>query len=708
MLLTLSFHAEAQNQLTSVQPAAGDINLKVLMWNILGKRNLESYFDVNGTTGRDRMIEIIKETEADIVCMTETYGSAVDISAATGFHYWTPDPTANLTIFSRYPLENAGIVPGLSLYSFIRATVVLPDNRKVKFYNIWLTSEGRGINQIKNLSISDQAFNEGDDNRADQLLQLLNHSELQQDLANQDEIPVIIAGDFNCVSHLDYTAATKAAGLNFGRVLDCRASKDMANKGFTDTYRYLHPTITKSTLGHTWETWKSPDTLFTRIDFIYSAGAKLIPLESKNLVYYKNNTTQHWPYWPSDHGAVFTSFNFKSTINSTEPTALFDVVEKCGSTTYAVGDNVQFIDKSLDSPTDYLWTFEGGTPSSSTDQNPSIVYNTTGTFDVELKVSNSIGSDNLLLTDYITIKDHQVGYNAYTYINFYDGIQDLSKNKFNLTSVDVNLEDTYRFSDSTMSYGVFGTNSKIEIDQGDLSECLPQNEFTASCLVYKKSTEAYGGYLGYFQDNGSFERGMILGNLNQKFSIGLCTENNPGISYLTAPNNYELNQWYHVAITYDGSMLRMFVDGEIVLENTNEGGKVLWPTAGWYVAGRYKDNDEDFGMNGYLDEINLLSEALSPEGIKSMYEDLKVLSVGQHPTINEPQLSVTVANGKLLLNLNEEVQKTALYSSRGELIMQTYKNEKTINISSLPIGIYIVQVQLIDGTLMNRKVVLKK
>ncbi len=54
--------------------------------------------------------------------------------------------------------------------------------------------------------------------------------------------------------------------------------------------------------------------------------------------------------------------------------------------------------------TSYLWNFSGATPSTSTDVDPTgICYNTPGTYDVELIVSNTNSSDTLFLANYITV-----------------------------------------------------------------------------------------------------------------------------------------------------------------------------------------------------------------------------------------------------------------------------------------------------------------
>ncbi|MBK8620301.1 MAG: PKD domain-containing protein [Saprospiraceae bacterium] len=65
---------------------------------------------------------------------------------------------------------------------------------------------------------------------------------------------------------------------------------------------------------------------------------------------------------------------------------------------------VQFLSTSQNNPTAYLWTFEGGNPATSTEQNPSVVYNNPGSYDVELVVTNADGSDMLLQEDFILIE----------------------------------------------------------------------------------------------------------------------------------------------------------------------------------------------------------------------------------------------------------------------------------------------------------------
>ena len=59
------------------------------------------------------------------------------------------------------------------------------------------------------------------------------------------------------------------------------------------------------------------------------------------------------------------------------------------------GASIQFSDSSLYNPTSRTWFFEGGTPSTSTESDPLVLYNNPGTFTVRLVVSNEEGSDTL-------------------------------------------------------------------------------------------------------------------------------------------------------------------------------------------------------------------------------------------------------------------------------------------------------------------------
>lgn len=85
-------------------------------------------------------------------------------------------------------------------------------------------------------------------------------------------------------------------------------------------------------------------------------------------------------------------------------------------TLIAPDHTIQFFDNSGGSPSSRLWTFEGGTPATSTEINPVITYTQTGDFNVTLQVTNMVGSTTLVKEDYISVQEG-VGVNSIAYNN---------------------------------------------------------------------------------------------------------------------------------------------------------------------------------------------------------------------------------------------------------------------------------------------------
>jgi PKD repeat protein len=67
------------------------------------------------------------------------------------------------------------------------------------------------------------------------------------------------------------------------------------------------------------------------------------------------------------------------------------------------GQSVNFYDESGGIPTSWVWTFEGGIPSTSNQQNPSVTYPNAGLYSVKLKVTNSYGTDSVNYINYIKV-----------------------------------------------------------------------------------------------------------------------------------------------------------------------------------------------------------------------------------------------------------------------------------------------------------------
>ncbi len=93
-------------------------------------------------------------------------------------------------------------------------------------------------------------------------------------------------------------------------------------------------------------------------------------------------------------GSNFSS-DRQATIRIQPLSAIIPIANFTASTNIpAIGAPTDFTDQSLNAPTSWLWTFEGGTPATSTAQNPTgITFATNGYHVVSLKATNANGSD---------------------------------------------------------------------------------------------------------------------------------------------------------------------------------------------------------------------------------------------------------------------------------------------------------------------------
>ena len=76
------------------------------------------------------------------------------------------------------------------------------------------------------------------------------------------------------------------------------------------------------------------------------------------------------------------------------------------ATQVALGGSVNFTDGSFGDIVGWSWTFEGGTPATSNQQNPTVTYNEAGDFDVTLTITDANGdSETLTRENYIHVRE---------------------------------------------------------------------------------------------------------------------------------------------------------------------------------------------------------------------------------------------------------------------------------------------------------------
>lgn len=271
-------------------------HLDLLTWNIWhGGR------EDGDEAGPQRVIEVIRASGADVVAMQETYGSGERIANALGFHFH-PRGT-NVSILSRYP-----VIEDLSVhepFQCVGALVALPDDTRVAVFSIWLPYSGEiwaaGTRDTDDPASMLAACEASRAALADLLVAL------EQRLADPKyaDVPVVLAGDFNAMSHLDYG---EAAIDQYGVALRWPTSRLMTRAGFRDAYRECTPVIDRAT-DATW-TPRFSEQEQDRIDFVHyrsrpTAGAE--PWRAATARVIREHPEGGADAFPSNHAAVLAS-----------------------------------------------------------------------------------------------------------------------------------------------------------------------------------------------------------------------------------------------------------------------------------------------------------------------------------------------------------------------------------------------------------------
>jgi hypothetical protein len=176
-----------------------------------------------------------------------------------------------------------------------------------------------------------------------------------------------------------------------------------------------------------------------------------------------------------------------------------------------------------------------------------------------------------------------------------------------------------------------GVHEALELDGGGRAMIaedhktagVPAQAMTATAWVRVDQAQAWGGFVGAIQDNGTYERGWILGYNDRRFSLAVAGTGGPDrLTYLKAPADYQPRLWYHVAGTYDGTTMTLFINGKPVARSTEQSGPIKYPPQAFFEIGAYHDKDENFPLKGRIHEVRVFRRALSPAEIAAEHRVL--------------------------------------------------------------------------------------
>ena len=390
-------------------------------------------------------------------------------------------------------------------------------------------------------------------------------------------------------------------------------------------------------------------------------------------VYYKNDNLFQWQSYMTDlpnvivneleieyttgkiRAATFGRGIWEADVfaATTPPIAQFNTAD----TTLCPGNCATFSNTSINLGQQWQWYFPGGTPSTSTDLNPTICYSTSGSYNVSLIAYNTNGSDSVYTSNYIEV---QIPANGQS-LPFTEGFESSSSipNGFSLIN-----EDNGVTWDINTSIGGFGTSStSIFLDNFSTNFGGESDYFTLPILDFSNITVAEMSFdVAYRQWSVATEDtlsiyystdcGLTKNLLWQKGGSDLATTFNLPIFF-----NPTASQWRNDTVNLN--VLSGLSAVELYFENKSDNGNVL-----------------------YIDNINIY------EPISVSIKEEKSTRINIYPNPANNQLSITSTDNTL--------EKIEIYSALGKLVFSKKITTKTgtiiSNISQLSSGFYIIKL----------------
>ena len=280
------------------------VTLKVLSFNIWYGGDQVSF---------DKVIEAIRLADADIVGLQEPDGRTLDIAAAAGYPY----ADTRRHIISKYPLFDSSLgvttatdAPPYSIAGLdadaVHAWAMVAPGFVVAVANTHLTSDPYGPELVRDgATLQDVLANEAE-------VRIPEAQALVDGLGPVAArgVPVLLTGDFNSVSHLDWTPAMQIVRPEMKYLVDWPVSRMIEAAGFVDSFRAAHPDPVAMpgltwTPGRPWPVMPEGETV-DRIDFVWAANARVLDSvllgETGNPAVGLSVTP-----FPSDHRGVVTT-----------------------------------------------------------------------------------------------------------------------------------------------------------------------------------------------------------------------------------------------------------------------------------------------------------------------------------------------------------------------------------------------------------------
>ena len=361
--------------------------------------------------------------------------------------------------------------------------------------------------------------------------------------------------------------------------------------------------------------------------------------------------------------------------------------------TISEGESITFVDLSDASTIAWSWEFSGGTPTTSTQQNPTVTYNSPGIYPVKLTVSNGTESNTLIKAAYITVVPDVT--DLYTVsgtvqgnnIPTSEGVVILFNTDLTMTNVYFGLLNNGDFSIDNVPVGNYILYAIPNVLQGDFLPTFYPNSLTlANAFVLNVTDNVTDVDLSLVPfPQGPSGSGSINGNLGM----------------LKSPCNSNLfTQSIFHGITPSGKpsnvvmLLHTAEDDKIVAYSvSDENGDYSF---GNLVAGNYYVTSATPFFNMKSRDINLVSDN-STETEVNLLISCGTLNVDQLSESKSELLVYPIpANNELTIVADEykEDVKITLRDVTGKIVAQQLfsGSRTTLDVSDFSNGIYLLKV----------------
>lgn len=370
---------------------------------------------------------------------------------------------------------------------------------------------------------------------------------------------------------------------------------------------------------------------------------KFIPAEGRTVTSTEQNPSMIFE--PGVYSVKLTVTNPKATATLTKENYL-NIIDKNSVAADVTADKrmviegatISFKDASLGRPTQWNWTFEGGTPSTSNEQNPTVTYSTAGKYKVTLVASNDMNTSTAEQEGYVTVLP---GKDLVLFYPFEGDNKDMGPNAIHPEILKMGDNIDVNFSAPARKEGFTCAEFRSKDNQNYAFLSLPDNDaldFQATPVTtsfWVKTSNKTAANLGVFQHGAGPNASADGKNKQTWFRF---QKSSPFVRYVIEYTGLSGNwtdyktksmtdgEWHHYVCVHTNGSTYLYIDGVKASEALNKGLKPI-DRKPYFIGAMYRGAEgarsyENF-MDGYIDDYLVYNRAFTAAEAKALYDSMR-------------------------------------------------------------------------------------